>query len=128
MKMDEKKKKSKNNNKTDSVADMLLKNLEAPSKIVRLYQVTSWPQNSAVPTEPATLLEIMADISQFHNDVRENNFNNDTAGDHVSRVAVVSADGIKRVGIYCSAFYAFQQVESRQSFAVCNTSLHFTSF
>ena len=39
----------KKNNNNVSLSTMLLQGLEAPAKLVKLYQVNAWPQDSPVP-------------------------------------------------------------------------------
>lgn len=110
--MDEKKRKKDNNNSSTSLSTMLLQGLEAPSKLVRLYQLNSWPQHSTVPESPDVLINLMGDIEEWHDSVRENHMNSDGSSNHPNRIAVVSCDGISRAGVYGAIFTSFEQVNS----------------
>jgi hypothetical protein len=114
--MDDKKSK-KNNNKTTgsatSLSTMLLQGLQAPAKLVRLYQVNKWPQDATVPDSPEVLINLMGEVEQWHSDVIDNHKNTDgTSSDHPNRVVVLSCDGTSRVGVYCAAFTAVEQVKN----------------
>ena len=49
--------------------------LEAPAKLVRLYQVNAWPQDSQVPNSSDILINLMGDVEKWHNDVKDNHMN-----------------------------------------------------
>ena len=109
--MDDKKNKKENNNTSaPSLSTMLLQGLEAPAKLVKLYQISSWPQESIVPESPSVLINLMGDIERWHDNVRENHMNSDGSSNHPNRIAVVSCDGMSRAGTYCAAFTAVEQV------------------
>ena len=111
--MDDKSRRKDNNNRsssTSSLSTMLLQGLEAPAKLVRLYQVNAWPQESVVPETPDVLLNIMGDVEKWHDSIRENHKNSDGSSNHPNRIAVVSCDGMSRVGVYCAGFTSIEQV------------------
>lgn len=89
---------------------MLLQGLEAPAKLVRLYQVNSWPQDAVVPENPEVLINLMGDVEEWHDSVRENHMNSDGSSNHPNRIAVVSCDGMSRVGVYSASFTSVEQV------------------
>ncbi len=111
--MDEKNRKKDNNNSssTASLSTMLLQGLEAPSKLVRLYQTNTWSQDSIVPENPDVLINLMGDIEEWRDSVRENHLNSDGSSNHPNRIAVVSCDGMSRVGVYCATFTSVEQVQ-----------------
>ena len=102
--------KSQKNNNNVSLSTMLLQGLEAPSKLVRLYQVNAWSQDSTVPNSSDILINLMGDVEKWHSDVKDNNMNKDGTSDHLTRVAVVSCDGMSRAGVYCGTFTSIEQV------------------
>ena len=53
----------------------------------------------------------MGDVEKWHNDVKDNHMNKDGTSDHLTRVAVVSCDGMSRVGAYCATFTSVEQVK-----------------
>lgn len=111
--MDDKKgKKDNKNSSSTSLSTMLLQGLEAPAKLVRLYQVNSWPQDAVVPKNPDVLINLMGDVEEWHDSVRENHMNSDGSSNHPNRIAVVSCDGMSRVGVYCASFTSVEQVIS----------------
>lgn len=109
--MDDKKNKKENNNASaTSLSAMLLQGLEAPAKLVKLYQINTWPQESQVPENPGVLISLMGEIECWHETVRENHMNSDGSSNHPNRIAVVSCDGMARSGVYSAAFTAVEQV------------------
>ena len=97
-------------NSTSSLSTMLLQGLEAPAKLVRLYQVNAWPQESLVPESPDVLFNIMGDVEKWHDSIRDNHKNSDGSSNHPNRIAVVSSDGMSRAGVYCATFSSIEQV------------------
>ena len=114
--LDEKLRKQKENNNlrtnsSSSLSTMLLQGLEAPAKLVRLYQVDAWTQEPSVEDKSSdVLLNIMGDVEQWHESIRENHKNSDGSSNHPNRIAVVSCDGMARAGVYCATFTAIEQV------------------
>ena len=118
--LDDKLRKQKENNNlqsinsTSSLSAMLLQGLEAPAKLVRLYQVDeAWQAQDMITNDdknPHVLLNIMGDVEQWHESIRENHKNSDGSSNHPNRIAVVSCDGMARAGVYCATFTAIEQV------------------
>ena len=67
----------KKNNNNVTLSTMLLQGLEAPAKLVRLYQVNAWPQDSPVPNSSDILINLMGDVEKWHSDVKDNHMNKD---------------------------------------------------
>ena len=112
--MEEKKNKKQDTNNSassTSLSTMLLQGLEAPAKLVKLYQVNAWPQDSDVSKlSPDVLINLLGDVRQWHDSVRENHMNSDGSSNHPNRIAVVSCDGMSRAGVYCATFTSIEQV------------------
>ena len=112
--MEEKKNKKQDTNNSassTSLSTMLLQGLEAPAKLVKLYQVNAWPQDSDVSNlSPDVLINLLGDVRQWHDSVRENHMNSDGSSNHPNRIAVVSCDGMSRAGVYCATFTSIEQV------------------
>ena len=111
--MEDKKNKKDTNNSASStsLSTMLLQGLEAPAKLVKLYQVNAWPQDSDVSNlSPDVMINLMGDVRQWHDSVKENHMNSDGSSNHPNRIAVISCDGMSRVGVYCAAFTSIEQV------------------
>lgn len=109
--MDDKKSSKKANNNSVSLSTMLLQGLEAPPRLVRLYQINAWPQDCTVPESPSLLMKLLGDVQQWHGEVKENNMNSDGNSDHLNRTAVISCDGMSRVGVYCATLTSVEQVK-----------------
>ena len=65
--MEDKKNKKDTNNSASStsLSTMLLQGLEAPAKLVKLYQVNAWPQDSDVSNlSPDVMINLMGDVRQ----------------------------------------------------------------
>ena len=123
--LDDKLRKQKENNNlrsnsTSSLSAMLLQGLEAPAKLVRLYQVDGWPQEMTDDKNSDVLLNIMGDVEQWHESIRENHKNSDGSSNHPNRIAVVSCDGMARAGVYCATFTAIEQVHFTLVQSNCN--------
>ena len=105
--MEEKKNKKQdttnNSASSTSLSTMLLQGLEAPAKLVKLYQVNAWQS-------PDVLINLLGDVRQWHDSVRENHMNSDGSSNHPNRIAVVSCDGMSRAGVYCATFTSIEQV------------------
>jgi hypothetical protein len=102
-----------------SLSNLLL-GISAPSKIVKLFQIRkSWPQNQTVPgmkklcfalkiyfiemiflDSTAPMLQIMHEVEAWRNYKRANC--NYKKGETEQRVAVISCDGISRIGTLIS--------------------------
>ena len=81
--MDEKKNKKEDNNSASStsLSTMLLQGLEAPAKLVKLYQVNAWPEvkggtrSDVSELSPDVMINLMGDVRQWQDSVRENHMN-----------------------------------------------------
>merc|ERR1712223_2319364 len=121
--MEDKKNKKDTNNSASStsLSTMLLQGLEAPAKLVKLYQVNAWPQDSDVSNlSPGVMINLMGDVRQWHDSVKENHMNSDGSSNHPNRIAVISCDGMSRVGVYCAAFTSIEQVASTKTVDIFN--------
>ena len=87
---------------------MLLQGLEAPAKLVKLYQVKSDLSNMS----PDVMINLMGDVRQWQDSVKENHLNSDGSSNHPNRMAVVSCDGMSRVGVFCAAYTSIEQVSN----------------
>jgi len=122
--MEEKKNKKQDTNNSassTSLSTMLLQGLEAPAKLVKLYQVNAWPQDSDVSNlSPDVLINLLGDVRQWHDSVRENHMNSDGSSNHPNRIAVVSCDGMSRAGVYCATFTSIEQVATTKTVDIFN--------
>ena len=105
-----------NSASSTSLSTMLLQGLEAPAKLVKLYQVKSDLSNMS----PDVMINLMGDVRQWQDSVKENHLNSDGSSNHPNRMAVVSCDGMSRVGVFCAAYTSIEQVAATKTVDIFN--------